>query len=128
MDSTSTVTSAASSVRPGQPIQAPRCRRSSGSRAVTRPPGLRFQVVVPQLRLGEAYEQGKGVARDMAIAAKWYRKAAEAGDHAACLARGGVGEGGDVVDLGGIIVCKHRPTLCGVAPSWFHCNPARPAA
>ena len=32
---------------PGQPIQAPRRRRSSGSSAVTRPPGLRLYVVVP---------------------------------------------------------------------------------
>ncbi len=37
----------ASSGTPGQPIHAPRRLRSSGSSAVTRPPGLRFHSVVP---------------------------------------------------------------------------------
>ena len=32
---------------PARPTQAPRLRRSSGSNAVTNPPGLRFQVVLP---------------------------------------------------------------------------------
>ena len=36
-----------SSVTPVQPTHAPRLRRSNGSNAVTKPPGLRFQVVVP---------------------------------------------------------------------------------
>src|SRR3954454_5339675 len=32
---------------PGQPIQAPRCRRSTGSIAATRPPGLGSHVTLP---------------------------------------------------------------------------------
>src|SRR6185312_1439442 len=39
--------SASSPTTPGQPTHAPRRRRSSGSKAVTNPPGLRFQVVLP---------------------------------------------------------------------------------
>ena len=45
--SSSTIGSSSLSVMPGQPIHAPRWRRSSGSSAVTRPPGLRFHAVVP---------------------------------------------------------------------------------
>ena len=43
----SSSTSTSSSTTPGHPIQAPRRRRNSGSRAVTSPPGLRFQLVLP---------------------------------------------------------------------------------
>ena len=39
--------SSSPSVMPGQPIQAPRRFRSSGSSAVTSPPGLRLNVVEP---------------------------------------------------------------------------------
>ena len=42
--------SSSASGTPGQPIQAPLRLRSSGSSAVTRPPGLRFQAVVPSGR------------------------------------------------------------------------------
>jgi TPR repeat protein len=41
---------------------------------------------VPQLRLGEAYEQGKGVAVDLPAAKRWYADAAARGNAAATAA------------------------------------------
>ena len=49
---------------------------------------------VPQLRLGEAYEQGKGVPADLAEATRWYAASAARGNPAAARQR-----------LGGRSVC-----------------------
>ena len=38
---------------------------------------------IPQLRLGEAYEAGRGVERDLERAREWYARAAAAGNQRA---------------------------------------------
>ena len=51
---------------------------------VTIPKAVRQRLdIAPQNNLGVIYEQGKGVAKDPAAAAIWYRKAAESGDKVA---------------------------------------------
>ena len=51
-----------------------------------------------QVQLGDAYDTGAGVKRDVAAAIKWYRRAAEQGDPVAQVNLGGMyGRGNRVV-------------------------------